>query len=1257
MIANELEQQIKNAADIEQIIGNYVALKRTGVNLKACCPFHTEDTASFVVSPAKGIFKCFGCGVGGDAIYFVQLKEGISYPEALKMVGKICHIEVPDRALSAEELAAYQQREQALNALEKQQKIFRDALKQHPEALQWLTNERGITPETISKWKLGYAENGFFGGRITYPFQNVKGEIVGFTGRRLKEENEPKFKNSAESGLFKKSALLYGLYQAKMKIYAAKKCYIVEGQHDVLMMHQSGFENTVASGGTALTVEQIRLIKSWTTNIVIVLDADKAGTNAVLKHIPALLAEQVKLRIVVLPEKEDPDSFLRRWGKDIQPHDEATETAQKYIGQNEIDFIEFKARIYQKEIDSDPVKKGEYLTEMTNDISLVHNKNIRLAYTQKCAKIFGIREGELSRDIARMREKIKAKPEGGTWFAFEEAAESIRELKEANILTNYDDVIDYHLEDSKNYIGMNCALLQKSEILRLKKLTRTAIFNEFIKEIYDTDAKEETATVLNLKRLISFGIDVRMRVERHYKLKRKGEDESDDQYDEYTEISYINFTDWYINNITALLTPADDLYTGWAIEHIAELLSFLPEAQRMVKIGNVQAEFKNAKVKLIIGDFKKILEKFLKKNAKSFEPVSDPADTADNPMNLSQEQLNDLNKYQHYFEKNSIMHVSKTGHIARVSNFTITPIIHSNASSGHFKLFEMNNEYGLKVNISLDTKDLNDLRRFKCAVEEKGNFVFKGDQFMLDNIKERLYCNTTYSDEIEQLGWQIEGFWAWGDGVTTPDGIFQKTDENGLIEVKGKNYLIKPFSNLYAGDKTAYINEKKFLHLSSDITFKDWSSRYRNVFGDNAMILTCMLLTTFYSDAIFKLIHGELPMINLFGPKGTGKTFQADSLLAFFGEKQPVNNLQKVTIYGLSQTLKSFKNSICILDEYKNSLEMKWIEMLKSIYNRQGKIQGNWASAGTKTETIPINQTAILCGQDLPTLDVALLERCICLTAHKNEYTDAEIARFNELKELEEKGFAHLTDDFIKYREYVIEEFGKANVLIQQRISQKCSDVSVRLQKNLSTILTTFAILESKFEFPFTLDQVLNFGTAVIRDQQKFIESSDDLKNFWSIFMTLIEQDKLKEGRNYVLHNVAQMRYVGSSELITYHGGADILYLRWEGLYPLYAEYSRRSNMVALGEKTIQFYLEKTKYFQGKIKAKRFKDKDTKQMWISQAFCFDYNLMNINLIESASIEFDNPDIKPNMDNGDIQEAYEKEMDQKEFQEAQHHLPF
>lgn len=1239
MISEEIVLQIKSATRIEDVIGEYVALKREGVNLKGLCPFHNEETGSFTVSPAKDIYYCFGCRKGGDVFNFIMEHEHVSFPIAVKMIAKKCHIDVPERELSPEELATLKKRENALTALDKQNSEFKNAISKNGAALLWLTKERKITPESIEKWGLGFAVSGFFGGRITYPIHNGVGEILGFTGRRLKDDLLPKFKNSAEDDLFKKSMLLYGLHQAKMKINKIDRCYFTEGQHDVIMMHQLGFENTVCGSGTSLTIQQINLIKPWTKNIVLLLDADKAGTAAVLKHISTLLTEQINLRIVVLPDGEDPDSFIRKKDPDF---------AQQYIMNNEIDFIEFKASKLKKEIETDPTRKGELITEITNDISLIHDKNVRLAYIQRCASIFGIKETELAKDIFHLREKMKTNSEEGIFFALEEAKISIVEENEVHILTKNEDVIDYHLNDNKNYIGMNGAPVQKSEILKLKKLTKKVIFDEILDSAFNDRNMKETPAVRNLKRFILFGLDVRIKTEERGVI--------DEEIGDYNvNIDYINFPDWYIACVTKEISPADDVFMSKAINSLAELISYLPEGLRVIKINNTTTAFKKKGMKLGIGDFKKIISGYSKKNAKSFEPNNEPANyTVENQLDLNQEQLNDLNHYQHYYKNSSIYHVSG-GSIQKISNFVIIPIIHSNTSGAHFKLFEMTNEFGLKVSISLDTKDLNDVRRFKCAVEEKGNYVFKGDQRQLDNIKERLYSNTIYCNEIEQLGWQPEGFWAWANGVTTLDGKFTNTDSNGLITIGDKNYLIKPFSNLYANDKTAYLCEKKFLHLTSEFTFEDWSYRYRNVFGDNTMICICALLTALFSDVIFKLVHGELPLINFFGPKGTGKTQMADCLLAFFGEKQPINNLSKVTVYGLSQTLKSFHNSLCLIDEYKNILDIKFIELLKSIYNRQAKIHGSYAPNGSKTEHIPINQMALLCGQELPTQDVALLERCLCLTSFKSEYTDDQKTRYNELKSIEEKGLAHLLDDFLKYREEIIERFTETNSMIQTKISNLCPHVSVRLQKNLSTILTSFCILEDKFNFPFTFDEVLKFGTQVISEQQKFIESSDDIKNFWTIFATLIEQKKIKEGRNYLLHDIIRNKYVGCENPVTYGSGKMTLFIRWDGLYPLYAEFSNRSKMTVLSEKTIQFYLEKSSSFLGKIKNKKFRDKEANQEWNNQAYCFDYDLIDISLIPTLTddIELNNSDMSPMLDHDDFDEIKKNNPDDNDMER----LPF
>lgn len=1202
MISQNIIEKVK-AINIENVISDYISLKKQGVNFSSCCPFHDESTSSFIVSPAKGMYKCFGCGKGGNVINFVMEHDKITFPEAVRILGRKYGIEVPETSYSVEETQFFKLKEKRIQDVKKQSIDFQKNLVECNSAKDFLKS-RFFTDDDVKYWQIGWASNGYFAERITFPIHNYKGEIVGFTGRTIANV-QPKYKNSPDSEIFKKGELLFGFHQAKQSISKKDKCYLVEGQTDVISMHRKGITNTVASSGTALSKNQIQLIKRFSRNLTIMLDADKAGIKAALKDITPILKEGMNLMICLLPEGDDPDSFITKYGDAIHV----------YIEENKQDFISFKASIFAEEIEKEPVRKGELVTEISADIALVTDKNVRRIYIQKCAHIFGIKEQELTKDIRALREKLK-EIETGTFFGLDYAQEAIKEANCVNILSHNIEVIEKHLAGKENFIGIPEMELTKEEILKLKTFSKKIILTYDFEPF--SEKKEEVGILKNLKKLFTFGFDIRIIDESNCEI--------DEETGDVSEASHLNFVDFYIRVLTSKINIADSAFTGKAINLAAEIISYLPESIRITKISNIQDCFRTNKIKFNVGDFKKILATYLRKNAKTVDEEKTDNYSSENNLNLTKEQMEDLNKYQHYFGKNAIHHIGQMGNIQRISNFTITPIIHSNNASGHFKLFEMVNEFFLKVTISLDTKDLNDVKRFKCKVEEKGNFVFKGNQFQLDNIKERLYTNTTYSNEVECLGWQYEGFFAWADGITKMDGTFEKTDKNGLIQFNKLNYLIKPYSSLYLNDRTSFINEKKFHHKTSDISFNEWYNKYFEVFGSNAMISTCALITCFYSEAIFKLVHGELPLINYFGPKGAGKTQQADSLLAFFGEKQPVNNLSKVTIYGLSQTLKSFQNAFVLIDEYKNSLDIKWIEFLKSAYNRQGKIQGNLAKEGTKTEHIPINSMVLLCGQDLPTLDVALLDRCICLTASKTEFTDSEKTEYKNLKNMEEQGLAHITDEFLKHREFVIENFEVANNYIQSQISSRCGEVSGRLQKNLNTLLTPFYILREKMEFAFTFDDVLDYGCYIIKQQQKFIESADDLKNFWTIFQTLLEQNRISEGRNYMLHDVLQINYLGFEEPINYSKGKMILFLRWDGLYPLYAEYARRSGMIPISEKTLQFYLEKSKYFVGKIKAKRFSDRITKKSSTNQAHCFDYDIMNVSLSQS---DVDDPETHQN----------------------------
>ena len=434
MIDRETVDRIYAAANIVDIVGDYVTLKRKGVNYVACCPFHNEKTPSFVVSPSKGVYKCFGCGKGGNAVTFVMEQESVSYPEALKMVAKRYGIEVREEALSEEELRRNDDRESmfALNGWAAE--YFANFLHRDSEGinvgLSYFRQKRGLTEATIKKFGLGFCpskgdrmsqdalaagykqefllstglslvseRNGGlydrFRDRVIFPVHNISGRIVAFGGRTLRTDKQvAKYQNSPESEIYSKKRELYGLYFAKRAIQQQDFAILVEGYLDVISMHQAGIENVVASSGTSLTTEQIRLLGRFTKNITVIYDGDSAGIHASLRGIDMILKEGMNVRVVLLPEPEDPDSFARS-------HSAAE--VRDYIRDNERDFLDFKARLLLKDAQGDPIRKAALIGDMVQSIAQIPDPIQRSVYIKECARIMDIDEQILIAEVARKR--------------------------------------------------------------------------------------------------------------------------------------------------------------------------------------------------------------------------------------------------------------------------------------------------------------------------------------------------------------------------------------------------------------------------------------------------------------------------------------------------------------------------------------------------------------------------------------------------------------------------------------------------------------------------------------------------------------------------------------------------------------------------------------------------------------------------------------------------------------------------------------
>ncbi len=433
MIPRETIDRIYNAIRIEDVVGDYVSLRKRGANMIGLCPFHDEKTGSFTVSPAKGIYKCFGCGKAGNAVNFIMEIEQCSYADALRQLAKRYHIEIVEKEQTAEEKARESERESLFKTNEWAKEWFQNQMYETQEGqnigLSYFIS-RGLHEDTIRKFQLGYSpeksllypaakqagyqeeflektglcgksdKGGYydrFRDRVIFPIFTVSGKVVAFAGRILKnKEHVGKYVNSPDSAIYSKQNELYGLFQAKQAIAKNGCCYLVEGQMDVLSMHQAGIQNVVCSGGTALTHNQVRLIHRFTENVTLIYDGDAAGIHAAIRGIDMLLEEGLNIKVVLLPDGEDPDSFSRKMN---------ASDFIAYIAEHQQDFIRFKTDLLLKDAAGDPIRKSEVVRSIVQSIAVIPDLITRQIYIQSCSAQLAIQEAALLKEMEKMRTK------------------------------------------------------------------------------------------------------------------------------------------------------------------------------------------------------------------------------------------------------------------------------------------------------------------------------------------------------------------------------------------------------------------------------------------------------------------------------------------------------------------------------------------------------------------------------------------------------------------------------------------------------------------------------------------------------------------------------------------------------------------------------------------------------------------------------------------------------------------------------------
>ena len=515
MIDRETIERIMDTAKVEEVVGDFVSLRKRGVNMIGLCPFHNEKTPSFTVSPSKNLWKCFGCGKGGKPVHFIMEHEQLSYYEALRWLAKRYHIEFKERELTDEEKREESIRESMFVINQYALQYFTETLHNSEEGKAIGLNyfrHRGLRDETIKKFCLGYSlerrdsfaktaiaagynpeiiaktgvcystEDGRlqdrFWGRVIFPVHTISGKVVAFGGRVLQTNAKAaKYVNSPESEIYHKSDHLYGLYFAKQAIMQKDRCILVEGYLDVISMYQAGIQNVVASSGTSLTTGQIRLIHRFTSNVTLLYDGDKAGIKASIRGIDMLLEEGMNINVVLLPEGEDPDSYA-------QSH--STEEVEDFIERNKVDFIKFKTSLLLDEVGEDPIKRAGLIGDVVKSIAVVPNDILRSEYIKKCSDMLNVGEQLLVKETAKIRkaraEEAQKRTESNTRNSEESATgtdspEPVDEFQQ-NIINSYSNNPLHHKEKAiiQFMLKNGSKLLQVPE----SKLDNTPAFTETV---------------------------------------------------------------------------------------------------------------------------------------------------------------------------------------------------------------------------------------------------------------------------------------------------------------------------------------------------------------------------------------------------------------------------------------------------------------------------------------------------------------------------------------------------------------------------------------------------------------------------------------------------------------------------------------------------------------------------------------------------------------------------------------------------------
>ena len=1148
--------KILDAANIVEVIGESVNLRKSGSNYFGCCPFHDEKTASMCVSPAKRIFKCFGCGEHGNVIWFVHKNEGISYPEAAMMLAKKYKVDIKVEEKTPEEQAREHEREEVMIVLEAAQKWMQEHIGTEADKYiasrgmnDWARREFRVgasgsyrqmlddmsklyKPEIMRKAGLVYLrDNGeqmdYFRHRVTFPFLNRYGRVIGFTARDLTGSAKAKYLNSPDSIVFKKGAEFFGLYQARSEITKYNKVFLVEGQFDVISMAQNGIRNVICKSGSALDGVQVKRLRLLCENVTLVYDDDKAGIHAAVTQIPVLLDAGMNVRCVMLPEGQDPDDFARA----------NTGQVREKLKPIEMGFVAYLyEKLYRQAADEPGREAG--LKTILEAVAHVREATIRNDYMKTLARLVESSADKLMPKLRQAMSDVKQHEEPSSGFAGICEAKEIYDKEHDKIrLTSSWREFEEGVGERPVVYFRGCP--QDSQVQELRQLDNSVVI---CSPDEDFDYKQECDEMQMLKALFRAGFNI----------------------DVVTEVETISFIQWYVNiyglkihNETPTTTVMD-IY----LDRIAEMIAETTEVTRTRSMKAWAQMLSMPSEKALKDIVKPYITRKRSKNKVEAERenLDDVADVDGNTLPDYVEENDEykrmLSRYGFYpllsKSKNEpvcYMFKNDSGGYGRVCDFFLTPLLHvydkdPELNKRIVKITSMAPEIRKAKYVEWKSSVFANMATFRAALVNEGAYNFEnGNIKHYDKIWTWMSHQFKTCFQLRTFGQQKEDFFAWSNAIfhRNEKGDFEikKVDNLGLVEHGGDLFYSPAYSEIYAYDRSDSDIFEQDRHLryidvpeSRRITFAQWADLMNRVYRieDNGKwAIVYSILCGFRSD-LYPVI-GNFTAIFFIGQTSSGKSQIAQSIRALYEvPSAPSSNLNQISDAAFFSILERFRDVPCIFEEYNDEeISDQKFQGLKAVtYDGDGK-QKRRSATGNDIETSKVNASIILFGQEAPQRDDnALSNRVVlCEVPAHNFSGDQEAQRiFKELKGYEKEGLSYLLVEVQKlrplFRTHFVPYMEQARKELQDALagmSGRSGDQS-RIIGTVSMFLATCRLLINdapQLQLPFGYEDFFELAVKKVRHQCEMLAKSDKLATFFNTLDFLIDKGTLKIGRDFTV--------------------------------------------------------------------------------------------------------------------------------------------